>query len=392
MQGIEQKMATVGGRALAVGVVATVAAVVGAMSQPQAFFQAYLMGYLFWLSIALGSLVTLMIHHLTGGAWLFVIRRPMEAAARTIPLLAVLFIPLVIGMQHLYPWSVPEIVAADKYIQFKTPYLNETFFIVRAILYFAIWGGLAFLLTSKSYQQDEDRDALLNWPMRKISGIGIVLYAIASTFASFDWIMSLDPNWFSSIYGPMFMTGHGLTALSFLLVVLVGFAKYTPYAELVSQDRYHDLGKWLFALVVLWAYMMLSQFIIIWSGNLPEHIVWYLRRLDTPWKVVAVLLTLLHFAVPFAVLLSRLTKQKSAVLVKVAIGLLLLRFLDLFWMIAPEVHQGVFVVSWLDFVTPAAIGGIWLYFFFVILRAHPQRVAHDPRFEGVFNPTEESHG
>jgi hypothetical protein len=228
--------------------------------------------------------------------------------------------------------------------------------------------------------------------MRKVSGFGIVLYAIAATFASFDWIMSLDPNWFSSIYGPMFMVGHGLTALSFLLVVLVAFMGDAPYAGMISQSRLHDLGKWLFALVALWAYLMLSQFLIIWSGNLPEHIIWYLRRSDAPWKIAALILTLFHFVVPFVIMLSRLAKQKAGILVKVAVGLLLMRFVDLFWIIAPEVHQGVFVVSWLDVVTPIAIGGIWLYFFFAILRAHPQRVLHDPRFEGVFDQKEESHG
>lgn len=383
--GIERVIEKLGKRGLAVGVVFAVLAVVGAVAQPQAFYQAYLMGYLFWVSIALGSLVTLMIHHLTGGAWTWLIRRPMEAAVRTLPLLLLLFIPIVIGMPYLYKWAVPEIVAADKYLQFKALYLNTPFFIIRTVLYFAIWGGLGYLLAKWSYQQDQSGDALLNQRMRVTSGIGVVLYGLATTFASFDWLMSIDPHWFSSIYGPMFMVGHGLTALSFLLIVLVVFAKHPPLSAVVSQKRYHDLGKWMFALVVLWAYMMFSQFIIIWSGNLPEHIAWYLRRTGADWKVLALILTLFHFAVPFLVLLSRLTKQKAPILIKIAVGLLIMRFVDLFWMIAPDLHGGEFVLHWLDFVVPVALGGIWLTAFARNLKGRSLVVLHDPRFESLLS-------
>ncbi len=386
---IEQLIERIGKRGLIAGVVFGVLAVIGAVLQPAAFFQAYLMGYLFWVSIALGSLVTLMIHHLTGGAWTFLIRRPMEAAVRTLPLLAVLFIPIIIGMPHLYKWAVPELVEADKYLQFKAPYLNTPFFIIRAILYFAIWGGLGYLLTKWSYRQDESGDAILNQPMRITSGIGIVLYGLAATFASFDWLMSLDPHWFSSIYGPMFMVGHGLTALAFLLVVLVSFAKYKPLSDVVSQDRYHDLGKWLFALVVLWAYMMFSQFIIIWSGNLPEHIAWYLRRSSTDWKLIALVLTLFHFVVPFLVLLSRMMKQRAPILIKVAVGILIMRFVDLFWMIAPDLHEGVFRLHWLDLVVPVAIGGVWLTAFARNLKGRSLVVLHDPRFTALMAESKE---
>jgi hypothetical protein len=378
-------------KALIVAAVAGVIAIMGAFINPARFFQAYLMAFIFWSAIALGSLVTLMIHHMTGGVWTYLIRRPLEAAAKTIPWVGLMFIPIIIGMPHLYEWSVPANVEADKYLQFKAPYLNTPFFVIRALIYFAIWGGLAHLLTRWSYEQDQTGEALLNKPMRVTSGIGIVLYAIASTFAAFDWIMSLDAHWFSSIYGPMFMVGHGLTALAFMLLVLVSLAKSEPLSTLVNQDRYHDLGKWFFALIILWMYMMLAQFIIIWSGNLPEHIVWYLRRIGPAWKTLAALLVAFHFLAPFLILLSRLTKQKAPVLIKVAFGILFMRFLDLFWLIAPELNEGVFRVHVLDAIVPVALGGVWVYFFAGYLSAQSLVVKHDPRFEHVLNGGEGSH-
>ncbi len=369
-----------GRRSLQVGIGFGVLAVIGAVLNPVAFYQAYLIGYLFWLAIALGSLITLMIHHVTGGAWLCVIRRPMEAAIRTLPLLALLFIPIVLGMSSLYPWSVAEVVAEDAYLQFKSPYLNTPFFLVRAVIYFAVWCTLGHLLVKWSQEQDRTGDPMLNKPMRVLSGGGIVAYVLTTTFASFDWMMSVDPHWFSSIYGPIFMVSQGLGALCFLLIVLVLLARFEPLSKIVTQDRYHDLGKWLFALVMLWAYMMFSQFLIIWSGNLPEHIAWYLRRTDTDWKVLALILTIFHFLVPFIVLLSRLAKKRSGILVKLAIGLLVLRLFDLFWLLAPDLHDGVFVVHWLDLVVPIALGGLWLALYTKRLGEQSLVVLHDPRF------------
>lgn len=369
-----------GRRSLKLGIGFGVLAVIGAVLNPAAFYQAYLIGYLFWLAIALGSLITLMIHHVAGGAWLCVIRRPMEAAIRTLPLLALLFIPILLGMSYLYPWSVAEVVAEDYYLQFKAPYLNTTFFVIRAVIYFAVWCTLGHFLVKWSQEQDRTGDPMLNKSMRVVSGGGIVAYVLTTTFASFDWMMSVDPHWFSSIYGPIFMVSQGLGALCFLLIVVVLLARFEPLSKVVTQDRYHDLGKWLFALVMLWAYMMFSQFLIIWSGNLPEHIAWYLRRTDTDWKVLALILTIFHFFVPFIVLLSRLAKKRAGILIKLAIGLLVLRLFDLFWLLAPDLHDGAFVVHWLDLVVPVALGGVWLALYTKRLGEQSLVVLNDPRF------------
>ncbi len=381
-------MEKIGKRGLGVGLVFGVLAIVGAVTQPAAFYQAYLLGYLFWLAIALGSLVTVMIHHVAGGAWLLVGRRIMEAAIRTLPLLAVLFIPVLLGMRYLYVWSIPEVMEADRYLQMKEIYLNVPFFVGRAILYFAVWIGLGWALTKWSYLQDSTKDPLLNQRMRIASGAGIVAYVLTATFASFDWMMSIDPHWFSSIYGPIFFVSQGLSALCFLLIVLVKLARYEPLSGAVTDDRYHSLGKWLFAAIMLWAYLMFSQFLIIWSGNLPEHIAWYQRRIGSEWKVLALLLTLLHFFLPFIILLSRFVKRKAGILFKIAIGLLIMRYLDLFWLIVPDLHEGDFVVHWLDFVVPIALGGIWLSVFARTLKDRPLLVLHDPRFEDLLKKEE----
>lgn len=368
-------------RAVPVAAVATALALIGAFLNGKAFFQAYLMGYLFWLGLSLGCLVWLMIHHLTGGSWGFITRRYMEAGTRILPVMAILFIPIVIGMPHLFEWTDGERVAGDYVLKAKSLYLNVPFFIGRAVMYFVIWIGLALLLNRWSRRQDETGEARLNQSMRVASGIGVVLYGLAATFASFDWLMSIDPHWFSSIYGPLFMVGHGLTAIAFLAVALIATSKYKPISDQVKQDHYHDLGKLIFACVVLWAYMTFAQFLIIWSGNLPEQIAWYIMRSGTEWKVVAALMTIFHFAIPFIVLLSRLTKQRGPILIKVAFAILLVRFVDLFWLIAPGVNHGHFHVHWLDGVLPIALGGVWLALFARQARAMSVLPLSDPRFD-----------
>lgn len=380
MTTLEQRLTSAARYAWIIGIVTAIAAAIGCLTQPKAFYQAYLMGYLVWVSVPLGSLVILMIHHLTGGGWSFAIRRPMEAAVRTLPITAILFLPIIAGIPHLFQWADPEVIAVDKVVQLKSLYLNVPFFIIRAVIYFTVWIGIGRTLTRWSTLQDKTADPYLNQKMRVLSGIGLLLYSICATFASFDWLMSLDAHWFSSIYGPLFMVSQGLTALSFMIVVLVLIDQYTPISKIVSQDTYHAQGNMVFALVMLWAYMTFSQFLIIWSGNLPEFIDWFVKRSGPEWKAIAIILTLFHFAIPFLIMLSRLSKQKSRILVKIAAGLLIMRFFDLFWLIAPDLHHGAFKLSWLDGVVPVALGGIWIGFFVRKMMLQSLVVLHDPRF------------
>lgn len=371
-------------RALLVGVVSLGLCLGGAWWQPAQFFHSYLLAYLFWLGIALGSLAIVMLHHLTGGAWGLIIRRTLEASSRTLPLLAVLFVPLLFGLADLYSWARPDLVAGDELLQHKSPYLNVPFFVLRAILYFAVWLGLAYWVNQWSLRQDHTADPALARRLETLSGPGLVLYGGTVTFASFDWGMSLEPHWFSTIYGVMFMVGHALTALAFAIIVVMLLVERQPFVAVVTPAHLLDLGNLLLAFVVLWAYIAFSQFLIIWSGNLVEEIPWYMRRLAGGWQWIAVFLLVFHFALPFLLLLSRRTKRNLRLLATVAVGLLVVHLLDVLWLVAPAFHQTGLSIHWMDIVAPIGIGGVWLARFIQQFKARALLPLHDPYLEDAF--------
>ncbi len=366
-------------RALTVGVIAAAVSVAGAFLSPAQFFQSYLVGYLFWIGIAAGSIVILSLHHLVAGGWGFTIQRILESSARTIPLMALLFIPVVLGMKDLFIWARPEVVADDLILQHKAPYLNQTFFVVRALFFFLVWSVLYFFLTKWSADQDKNGDAALSRKLQRFGGPGILLFMITMTFATIDWSMSLDPHWFSTIFGLMFIIGQGLLTLAFATIVVSGLTDDDNLAAFVKKKHFHDLGNLLLAFVSLWAYMSVSQFLIIWSGNLPEEIPWYLHRSHGGWDWLVLFVVIFHFAVPFALLLLRRNKRRANILVKIAFGIALMRLVDLFWVIAPNFHPHGISVHWLDLVAPAGIGGIWLAFFFYNLKGRALLPINDPR-------------
>lgn len=371
-------------RAWLVGAGGLLLGLVGLVLSPAQFFRSYLFAYLFWLSIAIGCAAVVMIYHLVGGAWGFVIRRLLEAGMRTLPVMAVLFLPLLLGLSSLYEWARPEAVAGDALLQHKSAYLNVPFFMVRAALYFAVWVGIAHFLHKWSLAQDETGDPALARRMETVSGPGLVLYGGAVTFAAVDWAMSLDPHWFSTIYGILWMVGQVLTALAFVIVALRLLANQEPLAGVLTRSHFHDLGNLLLAFVMLWAYVSFSQFLIIWSGNLTEEIPWYLRRLHGGWQEVGIALITYHFALPFLVLLTRRAKQSPLALACVAGGLLLMRLIDVFWFIAPEFHPTVGgALHLLDVLALVGIGGIWLGGFIGHLKKVPLLPLHDPQRETV---------
>jgi hypothetical protein len=370
-------------RALVVGSLALLLCLVGALLNPTQFFYSYLFSYLLWLGLALGSLALLMLHHLVGGIWGFVIQRFLETGARMLPLMALLFVPVLIGIPSLYEWSHPEVVAQDPILQEKTAYLNVPFFVARAVLYFAVWIGLAFLLTTWSRRQDKTADPLLTAKMERLSAPGLILYGLTITFASFDWVMSLQPHWFSTIFGIIFMVGQGLTATCFAIIMTMLLANRQPLAGLVTYKQFHDLGNLLLAFVMLWAYVSFAQFLIIWSGNLPETVLWYTYRMEGGWGWIALFLITFHFAVPFLLLLSRRNKKRPHVIWKLAAALLLMRQIDLFWMVAPELRPSQFGLHWLDITTPVAIGGIWIAVFAWLLVGTRLLPRHDPRLMDI---------
>jgi hypothetical protein len=370
--------------ALIVGVIGLMVLLIGIVVDREQFWRSYLTGYLFWLGIAVGSLALLMLQHLTGGGWGMVIRRVLEASTRTLPLMFVLFLPILVGLHSLYEWTHPDVVAAHPALQEKVRlYLNPAFFSVRAILIFAIWILLAFLLNKWSLQQDRTASRQVTKNMRVLSGPGMVLFIITVTVAAIDWVMSLDPEWSSTIFGLLFVAAWALSALAFTVAALAWLTKREPMSHVVAALHFHDLGKLLLALVMLWAYFAYSQFLIIWSGNLPEEIVWYLPRTHGVWGGIALAVVILHFALPFLFLLSRRFKRNPNKLVLVAVLILIMRYVDLLWVIVPNFSHQAFHLSWMDVVSPIGFGGVWLAFFFWQLSSRPLMPVNDPQLPSV---------
>jgi hypothetical protein len=352
----------------------------GGFLSPVQFFHSYLLAYLFWLGIVIGSLGILMIHHVAGGAWGAVVRRVLESATRTLPLMAILFVPLLLGMHQLYEWSRPEVMAHDPVLQQKSIYLNVPFFLVRAAIYFVVWLVVAAFLNRWSLEQDQSGDPRLTLRMELLSRGGLVAVGLTMTFASFDWIMSLEPHWFSTIYGVLTMGGQLVTAMAFTIVIasLLAGDDSGPLARVMSADQFHDLGKLLLAFIMLWAYFMLSQFLIIWAGNLPEEIPWYLNRTQGGWVFVAVGLLLAYFALPFLILLSRDVKRRPRALAKLALGVIVAGFIELFWIVTPAFNPGKLTIHWMDLLTLIGMGGIWLFVFVWQLKGRSLVAVNDP--------------
>ncbi|HEV8631110.1 MAG TPA: hypothetical protein VGV61_12400 [Thermoanaerobaculia bacterium] len=350
------------------------------------FFQAWLVAWLFWLSVALGCLGLAMLHHLSRGAWGLMVRRPLEAATRTLPLLAVLFLPLLAGMRELFVWSGAghgEAAAGGEQQLHNAAYLNVPFFIGRAAFYFVVWVALAWSLSRLSRRQDQTADPALFRRMQAISAAGFLLLALTGTFAAIDWLMSLDPHWQSSLYGLWYFAGLGLSGLTFIVVVANWLAQRSPMAGVLRPQHFHDYGKLFFAFTMLWAYLSFSQFLLIWAGNLPEEIPFYTRRMHGAWAVVSAFLVLAHFVLPFLILLSADIKRRGPTLVKVAVWMLAMRWLDYFWNVAPTLQAvrptaSVWGGLWIDLAAVVGMGGVWLWFFVRQLAGRPLLPVNDP--------------
>jgi hypothetical protein len=369
--------------ALIVGVVGAVLAVIGAFINPEQFFYSYLFGYVFWISLALGCFAIMMIHHLVGGTWGFVIRRFLESGAMTLLLMAVLFIPIIFGLRQLYLWARPEEVAEIALLQHKAPYLNVPFFLGRAVLYFVIWIGLAYLFNRWSAEQDRTGDPRLAGRMYTFSAVGLILYTLTATFAAYDWMMSLEPEWFSSIYGVIFMAGQALVTIAFVIILARWLEKREPLSQWLSIPVFNDLGNFLMAFIAFWAYVSFSQYLIIYQSNLPEAVTWYITRSQGGWQWVALILIFFHFALPFVVLLARRIKRNERILTAVAIYMMVMHAVDLFWLVMPSFHRVGLYVHWLDFVIPIGIGGFWVAFFIWQLQRKPLLPLNDPYFQEV---------
>lgn len=366
-----------------VGLVGLLASVAGFFINREQFFQAYLFGYLFWFGVGVGCLGLLMLNHVVGGKWGIVIRRLLEVGSANLPMMFVFILPILFGLASLYIWARPEIVAHDEVLHKKAGYLNVPFFLARTVLYFVLFSLYVYILTRLSAEQDRTGNPNLIIRMRQISAPGLIVLVLCATFAFVDWVMSLEPHWYSTIYGLMFLVGQVLQALAFVTAVLILFSKHKPLDEFLTTQHFHDLGNLVLAFTVLWAYLSFSQFLIIWAGNLPEETPWYLNRLRGGWNVVAVILILFHFAVPFVILLYREAKRRAKILLWICFAMLAIRIVDVFWVVEPGLRPAGFSLSWMDFATFLGVGGIWVAMFFRRLKSRPILPFNDPRLVGA---------
>lgn len=379
-------------RSLGVGLLFGVASLILALipSTREQFFHSYLIAFVLWLGVSLGCMAFLMIQHLTGGKWGMVIRRPLEAGMNTLPLMAALFIPLpAAGLAYLYSGNHEAVGSwpgwlhyngVDAHLtQMSHSYLTVGGFIWRTIIYFAIWFFLAFFLNRWSREQDNPPVQNLSPRFRTIAAPGIILYAFTISFAVIDWVMSIDPHWYSTIFGFIFIVGECLSAMCLMVIIERSLMDYSPFSFMVKPKEVHDHGKLMLTFILLWAYFSFSQILIIWAGNLPQEIRFYTRRLYSGWEVIGLALVAFHFAIPFLFLLSRPFKRNPRSLVWLAAWLIFMRFIDIFWYIEPSFHKtltfywGYFV----DLVVAIAIGGLWMALFFRNLRSRPLLPLYD---------------
>ena len=357
------------------GMLCMAVAALGAIADPERFFRAYLAGFSFWLGLGLGCLGVALIQFLTGGAWGLVTRRVFEAGAATLPLLGLLFVPILFGVPTLYAWTH----STEPSVIHKSLYLNIPFFVARAVVYFAVWSGLALLLGRWSAAQDRAEGAGATRRLRRLSVVGLLVLPLTASFAAIDWSMSLEPEWVSTLYPAMVAMGQLLASLALAIVVVIVLGRRPPLSSLITPRLLNDLGSLLLAFVMLWAYMTYFQYVLIWSGNLSEEITWYVRRVEHGWLVVAWLVVGAGFLLPFWLLLFRGLKRRARWLGSIAALLLCVHVIEVLWLIQPAFTPDGPVLDWLQPVVLLGIGGIWSAAFAWRLGALPLVPPNDPR-------------
>ena len=368
--------------ALGLGGIAWLCSFIGFFLDRTQFMRSFLVAFWFWLAVTLGCLAILMIQFFIKGKWGFLIRRILEAGTRTLPLMIVLFLPILLTLSRLYVWARPEQVASLDLPPFKREYLSTPFWVIRAVVYFGIWLLWIYLLNKWSAQEDEGGGPHLLARMRALSGPGLVLFGLTLTYAAIDWIMSLEPGFFSTIYGLIFMVVPALVGVSLAVIVLRLLSGFEPFVGLVEPKRFNDYANLMLVFTMLWAYLQFDQFLIIWAGNLQDEIPWYVVRAKGTWGGVALALFLFHFALPFLLLLQRAFTRRMKMLTALAVFMLVMEWIDLYWIIQPAFSPHAPSPSWMDLTIFAGIGGLWVSYFVSQLKKRPLLPLHDPRFEG----------
>jgi len=364
---------------LAIGLAGLTFCAFGAFADTARFFPAYLFGYLFWLGLALGCFGVAMIHYLTGGRWGDASRRFLEAGFMTLPFMALLFVPIFFGLNYLYPWARPADVAASEILQNKAPYMNFPAFTGRVIFCFLVWSVMAWVLRKWSLEQDQTSDVTPTRRMRVLSGPGMVIYPLTTTFAYIDLIMSLEADWYSTMFGVIICAGQVLMAFVFISILLAWFGNHEPISQAITPAAFHHLGNLILSFVVFWAYVSFGQFLIIWSGNLPHEIVWYLHRIGGNWKWIIAFLAAFHFFFPFFLLLFRAMKRHVRALVVLAAVVFVAHIVHLFWLITPSFYPAGIRINWIDFAALLGVGGVWVAMFIAVLKRAPLLARNDPR-------------
>lgn len=364
---------------LGAGILLGIAGIIGGIYSPGDFFRSYLMGYLFWLGLTLGSMGIVMLQYLTAGAWGIMVRRALESASRTLPLCALLFIPIAAGIPWLYDWAHADLVRNEYVLRHRHIYMNPSMFIGRAIIYFIVWGTFMYFLNKWSLEQDEKGG--LEKRLARLSAPGLLVYVFTITFAAVDWAESLENNWFSTIWGFLFVAREGLASFAFVIIVMALLSRREPLASRFKPAHLHDLGKLLLVFVMLWAYFEFSQLVVVWSGNLTDEIPWYLHRFATSWGWLGVMLIVLEFIVPFLMLLSRPLKRNVIALCCVVGLIIFMRWVDLMWIVMPTYYTRGFRITWMDFVVPASIGCLWTAVFVWQLQKRPLLPLQAPNLE-----------
>jgi hypothetical protein len=364
--------------ALVAGVLALAGTAIGAFTSTKQFFFSYLFAVLFWLGLSLGCFVVTMIHQLAGGRWGYPTRRFLEAGFMVLPLMAVLFIPIFFGLRQLYPWATHGVGEAHNLYQ------TNWAFILRQVFFFVVWIWTAFCLRKWSIQQDSTADAAPTYHARFLSGPGTVIYGLLVTFASIDWIVSLEKDWYSTMFGVIVGGGQILVAFAFAVLLLAIFQNQPPFAGVVEKVHYHHLGNLLLTFVLFWTYVSFGQLLIIYSGDLPNELHWYLHRVAGSWKIVIAVIALFHFFLPFFLLLFRGVKKSVPAIATLSALLIMVHIVDSYWLVMPTLHQSGIVVNWMDFTAPVGVGGLWVTCFLWHLKRAPLLPAKDPGMQFAF--------
>jgi len=352
--------------------------VAGFFANRAEFFQSYLFAFQYWGGFAFGGLAVLLLNNVVGGKWGVTIRRLLEAKVRTLPVVFVLFLPILLGLPYLYPWA-NDTIHLNKVVAHKAPYLNTPFFVIRLFIYFALWIVIGMRVQKMTDRQDETGDPTLVVRLRQFSAPSLLAFVLTATLAFIDWILSTDPEFYSTVFGALILIGDVLQTFALSIIVLILISREDRFGDRIGSKILHDLGNLMFAFTIFWAYLSASQLIIIWPADLPQEIGYYLLRTRGFWKVITWGIGLSMFAIPFLALLSQQRKRNPKRLIRIAMWVLFARALDVFWVVEPTFRNKGFALYWTDIAAFLGVGGIWIFVYLGQLRRRPLLPLNDPR-------------